>query len=221
MSHTPCCGKASFSGCKGHRLQGCGRPADMPVASTPHRPASSRKRVLLTERVSESVQQLSALRAMGGFSDCTLARRRHVLTWPLTVAATPAPWLRRALCQSIAQLCRFASTNSYAGAEVASIRMPSALGAARRDDRGQGHQPGANDALITHRLYKKRMSHEAGAEIILRGSGGHFDPDVVAAFQAPSPQLQDIASQYGDPDSGIRNNREAVEQLLGVKLPAP
>ncbi len=75
------------------------------------------------------------------------------------------------------------------------------------------------DALISHRVYKEGMSHEAAAEIIVGGRGGHFDPDVVAAFQATSPQLQAIALRYGDSDSDIQNKRETVEQLLGTKLP--
>jgi putative two-component system response regulator len=76
------------------------------------------------------------------------------------------------------------------------------------------------DALISHRVYKEGMSHEAAAEIVLRGSGGHFDPDIVTAFQATSPQLQSIASKYGDSDSDIETKRKTVEQLLGAKLPA-
>lgn len=75
------------------------------------------------------------------------------------------------------------------------------------------------DALISHRVYKEGMSHEAAAEIILSGSGAHFDPDVVTAFQATSPDLQAIASKYGDSDSDIQNKRATVEQLLGTKLP--
>jgi putative two-component system response regulator len=75
------------------------------------------------------------------------------------------------------------------------------------------------DALISHRVYKEGMSHDAAAEIILGGSGAHFDPDIVAAFQATSPQLQIIASKYGDSDSDIQIKRETVEQLLGTKLP--
>jgi len=38
------------------------------------------------------------------------------------------------------------------------------------------------DALRTKRPYKDGMSHEEAREIIVAGSGTHFDPDVVTAF---------------------------------------
>ncbi len=76
------------------------------------------------------------------------------------------------------------------------------------------------DALVSHRVYKEGMSHEAAAEIILRGSGSHFDPDVVTAFQETAPQLQAIASKYGDSDSDIQKKRKVLEQIMGANLPA-
>jgi putative two-component system response regulator len=38
------------------------------------------------------------------------------------------------------------------------------------------------DALRAKRPYKDGMSHEDAREIIIAGSGTHFDPDVVEAF---------------------------------------
>ncbi|MEX1298051.1 MAG: CHASE2 domain-containing protein, partial [Desulfotignum sp.] len=38
------------------------------------------------------------------------------------------------------------------------------------------------DALTSERVYKKKMTHEKAKEIILNGSGTHFDPAVVQAF---------------------------------------
>ena len=38
------------------------------------------------------------------------------------------------------------------------------------------------DALTSERVYKKRISHDEAREIILRGSGTQFDPEVVRAF---------------------------------------
>ena len=40
------------------------------------------------------------------------------------------------------------------------------------------------DALISPRVYKSPMSHEQAATIIIKDSGTHFDPQVVAAFQS-------------------------------------
>ena len=38
------------------------------------------------------------------------------------------------------------------------------------------------DALTSRRVYKEAFCHETSREIILNGSGTHFDPDVVKAF---------------------------------------
>jgi adenylate cyclase len=38
------------------------------------------------------------------------------------------------------------------------------------------------DAVVTHRPYRPPMSHAEVVDLITRGSGSHFDPDVVAAF---------------------------------------
>lgn len=38
------------------------------------------------------------------------------------------------------------------------------------------------DALTSRRVYKAKMSHSEAREVILEGSGTHFDPDIVQAF---------------------------------------
>ena len=38
------------------------------------------------------------------------------------------------------------------------------------------------DALTTRRVYKPAFSHQKAREIILEGSGNHFDPVIVQAF---------------------------------------
>ena len=40
------------------------------------------------------------------------------------------------------------------------------------------------DALIHDRPYRKAWGEDAAIELILAGSGTHFDPDVVSAFAA-------------------------------------
>ena len=54
------------------------------------------------------------------------------------------------------------------------------------------------DALISRRVYKEGMGHEQAAAIIVAGSGGQFDPDVVAAFQAIDDEVRGIAARYLD-----------------------
>jgi putative two-component system response regulator len=52
------------------------------------------------------------------------------------------------------------------------------------------------DALTTKRVYKDAFSHEVARDIIVKESGSHFDPEVVAAFVAREAQFLTIAQQY-------------------------
>jgi len=54
------------------------------------------------------------------------------------------------------------------------------------------------DALISRRCYKPPFPHEKAASIIREGSGSHFDPAIVAAFNALEDEFTDIASRYKD-----------------------
>lgn len=54
------------------------------------------------------------------------------------------------------------------------------------------------DALISQRVYKPAMSYDKSREIITKGSGSHFDPDIVAAFLEGFDSFTAIADQYND-----------------------
>lgn len=54
------------------------------------------------------------------------------------------------------------------------------------------------DALISKRVYKPAFSHEEAKEIIVKGSGSHFEPGIVAAFLACEAQFREIAAQFQD-----------------------
>ncbi len=54
------------------------------------------------------------------------------------------------------------------------------------------------DALISKRYYKDGMAHEAAVEIIVNGSGKHFDPDITAAFIEILPKIKQIADSLSD-----------------------
>ena len=45
------------------------------------------------------------------------------------------------------------------------------------------------DALRSKRVYKEAMTHEAACKLIRKGSGSHFDPDIVKAFDAVEQQF--------------------------------
>ncbi|MGB0750105.1 MAG: response regulator [Magnetospiraceae bacterium] len=55
------------------------------------------------------------------------------------------------------------------------------------------------DALISARVYKPAFPHEKAVEIIVAGSGKHFDPDMVTAFEALGDVFQNIAAEFADP----------------------
>lgn len=54
------------------------------------------------------------------------------------------------------------------------------------------------DALISKRIYKDAMSHSEAVELILQGSGSHFDPELVDAFMVVNGQFQVIAQRFSD-----------------------
>jgi putative two-component system response regulator len=56
------------------------------------------------------------------------------------------------------------------------------------------------DALTTRRVYKPAYSHEVAKNIIIDGSGKHFDPDVVDAFLATEEQFLSIKDRLDDAD---------------------
>lgn len=54
------------------------------------------------------------------------------------------------------------------------------------------------DALISKRIYKPPMPHAETHQIILKGSGNHFDPAVVEAYQAVEPAFINIMNRFKD-----------------------
>ena len=54
------------------------------------------------------------------------------------------------------------------------------------------------DALISDRVYKKAMSHEAAANIIRNSRGTHFDPEIVALFEILEEVFLAINLEHAD-----------------------
>ena len=69
------------------------------------------------------------------------------------------------------------------------------------------------DALISRRVYKEGMSHEAAVLIITEGRGSHFDPDVVDAFLEIKDDFQAIAKRYADSDQDLEKEIELLQML--------
>ncbi len=52
------------------------------------------------------------------------------------------------------------------------------------------------DALISKRVYKEGFSHAKAKEIIVAGSGKHFDPEIVEAFLSIEEKFKKIKDQF-------------------------
>lgn len=54
------------------------------------------------------------------------------------------------------------------------------------------------DALVSKRVYKNALSHEESVRIIREGSGTHFDPEVVRAFESFADDLPELYKGFAD-----------------------
>ena len=70
------------------------------------------------------------------------------------------------------------------------------------------------DALISRRVYKEGMSHEAAVTIIQQGRASHFDPDVADAFVALQDEFKAIAEKFADSDVDLENKRTQLSRLF-------
>lgn len=71
------------------------------------------------------------------------------------------------------------------------------------------------DALTSERPYKRAFTHEEGLQLLRRGAGSQFDPEVVAAFQRRAGQIGQLAARTR---AGLLN-AEAGEALTRVAAP--
>jgi HD-GYP domain-containing protein (c-di-GMP phosphodiesterase class II) len=67
------------------------------------------------------------------------------------------------------------------------------------------------DALISSRRYKPAFSHAESVKIIIKGRGGHFDPDVVDAFLELEESFQLIARHFSDDNEFGRKPAEPLD----------
>jgi len=78
------------------------------------------------------------------------------------------------------------------------------------------------DALVSRRVYKASMSHEAARDIMVQGRGTHFDPDVLDAFLQLETEFRSVADRYRDSDADMDAVRARVEAMHENPLrPAP
>ena len=78
------------------------------------------------------------------------------------------------------------------------------------------------DALASQRMYKPAFSFEESVNIIAEGSGGHFDPDVVAAFLARRHDFRAILERHADSEATLAHkfSRLRARGLIQTADPA-
>ena len=59
------------------------------------------------------------------------------------------------------------------------------------------------DALISRRVYKEPMPHSQAVEIMVKGRGTHFDPDILDAFLSLQDEFQSIANRFVDSEEDL------------------
>lgn len=58
------------------------------------------------------------------------------------------------------------------------------------------------DALISRRVYKPAFSHEEAIDIMRKGRGTHFDPDILDVFLKITDEFKQIALRYRESEGG-------------------
>lgn len=70
------------------------------------------------------------------------------------------------------------------------------------------------DALISNKVYKQGVEHEAAVQVIFSERATHFDPDVVDAFIEVSPEFAAIAQKYADTDADMQKKIEYLANAI-------
>lgn len=71
------------------------------------------------------------------------------------------------------------------------------------------------DALICRRVYKKPFAHSEAVVIMTKGSGIHFDADMIKAFIEIQDQFLEISKKFSDDDESIEKKALYIKQALG------
>lgn len=67
------------------------------------------------------------------------------------------------------------------------------------------------DALISRRVYKEPMPSQDAFELMIKGKGKHFDPELVDAFLEIKDQFLEIAERFKDSDEDLAHKQAQVE----------
>jgi putative two-component system response regulator len=70
------------------------------------------------------------------------------------------------------------------------------------------------DALISNKIYRQGMSHEAAVGVIFGERGQHFDPDVVDAFMELTVEFEAVAHRYADSEQDMQHKIEYMANAI-------
>ena len=70
------------------------------------------------------------------------------------------------------------------------------------------------DTLTSRRVYKEPLSHEKSCNIIQKGRGSHFDPEIVDAFNDMQHEFIKIKETFRDTDEAIRQQMHCLPDQL-------
>ena len=71
------------------------------------------------------------------------------------------------------------------------------------------------DALICRRVYKQPIPHPEAVVIMTKGSGLHFDADIIEAFIEIQDEFIEISKKFSDDDESIEKKAIYIRQALG------
>jgi putative two-component system response regulator len=70
------------------------------------------------------------------------------------------------------------------------------------------------DALISNKIYRQGMSHDAAIGVIFGERGQHFDPDVVDAFMELTVEFEEVAKRFADTEQDMQNKIEYMANAI-------
>jgi putative two-component system response regulator len=70
------------------------------------------------------------------------------------------------------------------------------------------------DALISNKVYRQGMAHDAAMAVIISERGHHFEPDVVDAFMELSLEIEDVARRFADSEQDMQNKIEYMANAI-------
>ena len=71
------------------------------------------------------------------------------------------------------------------------------------------------DALTTKRVYKDPFTHDKSRDMIMRASGTHFDPSVVAAFLKKEADIRRLAEELADDTTRGADPAVSIDLMVG------